>query len=384
MKKKIGVFTLGNAKENYGQILQAYALQTFLRHQGYDPFLINYRRTFYLSDEKSLRKIVKALYLYLKGLVRKEETKIEEKQSVKLRNFSGFYKENFKLSKLYTSIDDLVQSPPDADVYITGSDQIWNWDSRYGYEKAAFLQFGNDKITKLSYAAGMSRIVDKPKVIKELSVYLSKLNYISLREDTGIPIINKAGYSKVNVVCDPTLLLDVSDYQNIMKSPKLFVKKAYSLGYLINIKSNKDVQWDNVKEYIKNQNLDFIYTSSEGYVEAIDNFDEYENNYFTVPEWLYVMANSENVFTTSYHGLLFSLIFKKPFIFYFADIGHSYGRNRINFILSKVGLEDRVFDEEKNNCVETIMNRPIDWNIVKKRLDDFRKESIKYLVDAID
>lgn len=386
MKKEIGVFTLGNAKENYGQILQAYALQVFLKQNGYNPYLIDYQKKFTLEDERGVRKILKFFYLkfFLPFKLNKLKNKDkDESLSVKSRKFNEFYASNFRLSPTYTSVKELNENPPFAHAYITGSDQIWNWNERYGYEPAAFLQFGDSKINRISYAAGMSKIDDNPKAIKQLSTFLSRLNHISLREDNGVSIINKSGFNNVNVVCDPTLLLNPSDYFDIMKKPDVLTSKNYAVGYLINIKSIEDIGWESIKEYLESKDIEFIYTSSEGYIDAIDKFGDFENNYFTVPEWLYCFANSKIVFTTSYHGLLFSLIFEKPFVFYFSDNGHSYGRNRIYYILKKVGLSDRIYDPNNGNTISAILNRDINWNNVKELLQEFKIHSKNFLLRSL-
>lgn len=384
MKKKIGVFTLGNARENYGQILQAYALQEFLRKSNYEPFLINYRRRFTLEDERGGRKLMKAVYLFVKGMVFPKstgDTKLDSISVVK-RDFVNFYKDNFVFSQLYTTIDELKRDPPKAEVYICGSDQIWNWDNRYGYDKASFLQFGDKNIKKVSYAAGMSRISNDSRAIKELNKYLNVFNNVSLREDTGVPILNKAGIFDVNVVLDPTLLLDKEHYFEKMSKPIDLQDTAYILGYLINFSSPQDIGWDKISSYLGESGLDFKYVSAEGYVDAVNKLGEYESSFYTVSEWLYAVANSKYVLTTSYHGLLFSIIFEKPFIFYFADNNHSYGRNRIYYILGLLGLEQRIFQTDKP--IKDQIEDPIDWVIVKEKLRRNKDFSIDFLINSIE
>jgi RNase H-fold protein (predicted Holliday junction resolvase) len=137
--KKIAVSTLVNAKENYGQLLQAYALQIFLKKNGYDPMIIRYKRTFSLKDEKGIRKLAKYFYQKVDKIIPLKTKVNDEKQLSdqvlnRHKHFDSFYEDYFKTSdQQYFTIDELKKNPPEADVYIAGSDQIWNWENRYGY-----------------------------------------------------------------------------------------------------------------------------------------------------------------------------------------------------------------------------------------------------------
>lgn len=385
--KKIGVSTLGNAKENYGQILQAYALQAFLKKSGYSPYLIDYHRRYTLQDEKGLRKVLKAFYKLGHNILRKKDGNIKNSPSIEKRDFAGFYKQFFTFSEqFYSTIAEIQQKPPVAHAYICGSDQIWNWAGRYGYDKVHFLQFGSSNIKRISYAAGMSKISDSSQAIKELNEYLSIFNDVSLREPTGVPIIKKSGYTNPKVVIDPTLLLDKEDYLEILKSchsQTEFDNSEYILGYLINYNSPNDLGWSQIEEYLGKSTTSFKYVSSEGYIDAIDQLGGYKNNHYTVPEWLSAIANSKYVLTTSYHGMLFSIIYEKPFLFYFADNNHTYGRNRIYYILSELGLEDRIYDNNNSSFREQLES-PINWDVVNGKLKKLKKHSIDFLINAIE
>ncbi|MGK6351558.1 polysaccharide pyruvyl transferase family protein [Parapedobacter sp. DT-150] len=383
--KKIGVATLGNAKENYGQLLQAYALQTFLRKSGYDAFLIQYKRAFTLQDEKGLRKIAKAIYLFFRKLSPSKADNVKTTNlSVERRDFENFYKEHFEFSEeLYTTIEQLEKRPPTADVYIAGSDQIWNWGGRYGYDKVYFLQFGENNIKRISYAAGMSKIPDDPRLVKELEIYLKRFNSVSLREPTGIPLLKQAGCLNPQVVLDPTLLLEKEDYTKLTESipPP---SKEYILGYLINFNTVEDIAWPQIETYLSETDIDFKYVSSEGYEGAVNKLGIYENHYYTTPEWIAAIQHAIFVLTSSYHGLLFSIIMEKPFLFFFIDNQHSYGRNRALHILKELELESRVYQKNDSLTFKEQLHDPIDWNRVRNKLEKLKKSSVDFLISAIE
>ncbi|MBE8719324.1 polysaccharide pyruvyl transferase family protein [Sphingobacterium pedocola] len=384
--KKIAVATLGNAQENYGQLLQAYALQTFLKKSGYDAFLIRYKREFTLHDEKGVRKVAKAIYLLFRKFFFQDVGNREvSSSSIQQRDFKNFYKEHFKFSeKLYTNIEQLKNAPPIADAYIAGSDQIWNWGGRYGYDKVYFLQFGDMNVKRISYAAGMSKIVDNPQLKKELKSYLRRFDSVSLREPTGIHLLKEAGFITPQVVLDPTLLLQKEDYKDLTRSIPT-PSKEFILGYLINFKTADDIDWNTIEDYLSSTGIDFRYVSAEGYTGATDKLGTYETQYYTTPEWLASMENAKSVLTSSYHGLLFSIIMNKPFLFFFIeDKEHSYGRNRAMHILSELGLESRVYQKKNSLTFEEQLNRPIAWKDVVNKLEKLKQKSIDFLINAIE
>ncbi|RXG13095.1 polysaccharide pyruvyl transferase family protein [Leeuwenhoekiella aestuarii] len=390
MKKKIGVATLGNAKENYGQILQAYALQAFLKKNGYDPFLIRYRRKITLEDEKGLRKFAKRIYLLLKGdntdrKIKNPDAEIEVHLSLKQKDFQDFYNNLFNQTDLfYHGIKELRENPPQADVYIAGSDQIWNWGGRYGYDPAYFLQFGSKNIKRIVYAAGMSKISSSAAAKNELKEYMKNLDRVALREPTGIPILKEAGCKDPQVVLDPSLLLDNEDYDALTNSVEP-IKENYVLGYFINFESPESINWGNIENYLESEDITFKYVSSEGYYDPIHKLGKYENQHFTIAEWISAYQNATYVVTSSYHGLLFSIFNKKPFLFFFVQNSkHKYGENRAKYILGELGLETRLYDRNSSKSFKEQLEAPIDWNNVEKKYKALKDKSIKFLLDAIE
>lgn len=388
--KKIAVSTLVNAKENYGQLLQAYALQAFLKKKGYDAVLIRYKRKFSLKDEKGIRKILKFFYQLFKTVSFSQVNKSEIVHSspeviARHKHFENFYNEYFtNTEKMYYTIDELRNEPPKADVYVAGSDQIWNWGGRYGYNPVYFLQFGGNGIKRVGYAVGMSKIVASKEAKKELKKYLKRFNSLALREPTGVPVLKECGFSDPKVVADPTLLLEKEDYLSLIKND-VKPQKDFLLGYFINFNSKEELDWSSIREYLNENDLDFKYISSEGYLKSINQLDEYKNEFYTVPEWLEAYSNAKCILTTSYHGLLFSIIMRKPFLFFFIDDERTVpGRNRPKYILSQLGLESRIYFKNSDRTLKEQLDEPINWSEVETKLEKLRNYSIDYLINAIE
>jgi hypothetical protein len=160
---KIGIMTFWWSDDNYGQILQCYALQKYLRDAGHDAYLIRYDpRGDY--EKKLWDKVIRALnpielFFYLQRRIRNK--KIIKKN--KLRKFNEFRDKYIRQSeRIYYHYNDLVPDPPEADVYIAGSDQIWNIFSLPIQQvkkrlRAYFLDFGKPDIKRIAYAASFGK-----------------------------------------------------------------------------------------------------------------------------------------------------------------------------------------------------------------------------------
>ena len=159
---KIGIMTFWWSNDNYGQLLQCYALQKYLRDKGHDVFSIKYNYTKDIKRNPLFFRLLKAcnpilLFKYL--LSKKRCAKILNEQNIYDRYFDDFREKYIHFSDFnYVSYEDLKQNPPDADVYIVGSDQVWNyWNMKlWRYINPLhvyFLDFGSEKIKRISYAA---------------------------------------------------------------------------------------------------------------------------------------------------------------------------------------------------------------------------------------
>ena len=224
---KIGIITYWWSEDNYGSILQCYALQKYLRDAGYDAYLIRYDAR---KDETKnpnwtrLLKILNPVKLLRFLFYQKSRIIYILKKKNNPRNFDYFRNKYINQSeKTYYSYNELVNNPPEADVYIVGSDQMWNFNNLpLGKIKdkflACFLSFGDADVKRISYAVSFGNEKLNDDFVQEISLQLKKFDYISVREKSGIDICKQCGIHNAKWVPDPTMLLDADVYRTLYKN----------------------------------------------------------------------------------------------------------------------------------------------------------------------
>ena len=312
---KIGILTFWWSQDNYGQLLQCYALQKHLKDNGHEPFLIRYNNTNDLKRLPLFLRLLKAfnpvlLHKYFKSKLR--FAKILNEQTEYNRHFDDFRNKYilFSVNK-YASFADLKKNPPSADAYIVGSDQVWNyWSMRlWRYINpihAYFLDFGLENVKRLSYAASWGREELSEEYKKEITPMLARFAYISVREQNGIDLCTQCGRKDTEWVCDPTLILRAEKYREIYQNEQIRKPGGkYLLLYLLNNKFSFDIQ--KIYDFAQSKRLEIVYITGNGKI------DKYPKFFATIPEWLYLVDNAEYVITNSFHCSVFSTIFNKKF-----------------------------------------------------------------------
>lgn len=379
---RIGIITYWSSSDNYGQQLQCFALQKYIKGLGHDAYLIKYMP---ISSVPLWRRIVRSIkYRLLVSSEQKENDKknaeissTNELLNAK-RNFVGFRNNYIDSTDIvYHSIHELRANPPKADVYICGSDQVWN--NRLEDENTAgwFLDFGSPKTRRLSYAASIGREIDS-KEYESFSKYLKRFDAISVREQKANDFCHHLGFEKSIVAIDPTLLLKSSDY-NVLNNgiKKEGSSKPYAFIYLLNIRNSDEVYWDEFHKMIQENDLSVRVVASSGYLPAQDFLPGYQNEQATIPEWLSLIKHSEFVITTSFHGVVFCLLNHKPFYAVLLNNEFSKGNDRIISLLKTVGLEKKIVSSASD--INSIKFVEINWDNVDEKLSKLRKESIDFL-----
>lgn len=387
-KKKIGVITFWDSQENYGQQLQCWALQQYLRELGHHPFLIRSAVGGQFSKRKfpkQVKKIVKNWLLWavrntLLGNIRVVRNYFIRLcgRDIVLREFDMFRQRELDMSKTYGSYEELCNQPPRADVYIAGSDQIWHSNAPSEWFKIALLNFGDKEIKRIAYAPSMPFKNFSEEKIRMLKSYLPSFSSISTRETSSTEYLMSLGFDS-NVVLDPTLLLRAEDYY------KLYLKEKAEQGifiYSINYTDESEIPIESIKQYAKTSGLDVIVTPSSGYEPSTEMFSGVRYEYTTIPKWLKCIESARLVVTPSFHGIVFAILLHTPFMFTPLIGKHSRGNERITELLQKLGLLDCIWDGK--NTIDKYVNMPIDWSRVETLLDEMREQSQKYLCNAID
>lgn len=383
---KIGIITLWQSSDNYGQQLQCWALQQQLLKMGHEPYLIRYdieHRVLYKTSW--WKKLIKLILLYpvykrLKNRKQnKEEKKLIEYNSLKNKNrdFENFRKNNLLMSEnLYSSLQELRDNPPKADAYIVGSDQVWAHLLSFDENRAMFLDFGAENIKRIAYAPSFSMPKYPEHLNGRLKENLSRFDSLSVREQTGVGICKGLGYD-AQVVVDPTMLLKKEDYSKIKDSVS---NGNFIYLYYLNISSSEEVEWKQLQVFSQKQNLKVIATPASGYIPGKEIFNLCDYAYATIPQWINMMDKAQLVVTTSFHGVVFCILHHTPFVYFPLKGKFSRGNNRVVDLCNMLGLSSRIWNTDTS--FEKMYNEVIDWKVIESKLDAKRIDSINYLKEA--
>lgn len=291
-----------DSQDNYGQILQCYALQKYLIKHGQDAYLIKaLPDTLAQSDAMKRilelpRKVITSRFwslLYFRYKLRV----FNKRYGIVNRNFDKFRNEFIKSTVDVYDINSLKANPPLADMYIVGSDQVWGAPS-----ELYFLRFVRTGIPKYSYAASFGSNPFSVDVCAKIKLFLQEFTEVTVREQSGVEKCNLLGVYAKRVI-DPTGLLSVSDYLSIAEFTKT---EDYILLYLLGNFTKVDI--DKIFTFAKTNNLAVKYVASQG------RNDKYEKIFPSPTEWLGLIANAKYIITNSYHCCMFSMYFEKKFM----------------------------------------------------------------------
>lgn len=365
---RIGILTFWKTEDNYGQLLQCYATQTYLRSLGHEVFLVkatngrNYNPTFKEQLISKLRtayrlipypiylvkRAVKSLIYTLRhGRLKSKDAK---------RGFEEFRNRYLNCTASEYTLDDLIKNPPIADAFVVGSDQIWNTvDGMY------FLSWANDKTKKISIAASFGARRATEEFTNLIKPWLKRFDLVTVREESGIEICKEADVKEVSLVPDPTLLLRDKDYLTIASEES--INEPYIFIYFLGTRT--DINWKEIHTFASRKGLKIIYVGSQG------QEDKYPKETPTIEGWLNLMSKAEYVITNSFHGTIFAIQFHKKFIVYPVRGIAQKMNGRLTTLLNPLGLSNRIY-----NGNLSVIDEVIDFHQVFEKIDtatDFAK-----------
>ena len=364
----VGQVTFFYSSSNYGQILQAYALQKVLNSRGHNCFLVNHGKniTYSLRDKFKRRVLAFFNYLDIPNFSLKSLNAIN-----RAAQFNKFKEQHLQLGPY---VADITKSSFDADCFITGSDQVWNHSLFTNVEKELrfyFLTFiKNNEIPAFSYAASFGFEKLDSSLTSTYKELIKKLKKVSVREESGKKISTELGVENALVVPDPTLLLSKEDWKNLLQEKKSTnLKKKV---FIYSLEKDFEIFLGEIKYLRPNRSLEVIHVYPNHRLET---------HTLSIQEWLQEISEASYVITNSFHGTVFSIIFEKPFITCLRTGSASISNDRVISLLNKLGLENQIAKDpsEFKEKLETINNSSIDWSLVKKRLDEFRKTGFDFL-----
>lgn len=370
--------------DNYGTLFQNYALQKHLQKQGHETFWILTR-----PEKRSLKEVFGRVFFHPKAVLsfarsvfvsrvirRKERVLFKKFNAAHPRSFNTFFNKYVPHTEQRYSDADLIQSPPSADCYIVGSDQVWS-----GVTVKAFLGFGGKHARRVAYAVSTSWKNKNGVWLRKAREMLPAFNAVSVREPEGLGVCMNAGRADAVHVCDPTLFLGRDEYLSIVNQEGCNVSfsRKTVLAYFLNIKKLSQLPWLGVVEFAKERSADLKVVPLQGAELVIP--EEYV--YTPSPtEWLNAYDKADCILTNSFHGTAFAIIMRKPFLVVLQK-GKTEGENcRFFSILKKLGLESRIFDSSKGK-IAAQMDEAIDWGYVAEKLNAFRSFSRQFLERAL-
>ena len=367
---KIGILTLP-LHTNYGGIIQNYALQTFLKNMGHEVYTININRpNVKLNLIKAPFSITKRLinkFLYNKKGEIFIEKRINKEKKVIEQYVRVFINKNIQLTKVFLYKKELKEiNYLNFDAIVVGSDQVWRPSYCYPDIETYFLDFvKNTKIKKIAYSVsfGNNEIEYSNSHKKKCAKLIEQFDFVSVREYEGLEIIKRNGWNCKNMpVCtvDPTLLLSQDEYIKLAKgfSDELNGDIFY---YILDPSEFKDKLLNKITK-----ELDY-----KAFTVHIHDIDKRIKPPLEL--WLQAFNKAKYVFTDSFHGCVFSIIFRKPFI---VVANQERGISRFDSILKKFHLENRIIKSEEDYNYK-LLNEIIDWNEIDKRINEEKELAIK-------
>lgn len=350
-KKTVGVITFGNYN-NYGAILQSYALQKHIKQFGHKGEIIDYTCS-YISNPFALVNLKeKGLFNYIYsviGCICYLPRKRKCDQFRKNMTYSEPVDRNNvnKLSDRY-------------DLYIAGSDQIWDYKLT-NRDTSYFLDFVKSG-KKCSYAASIGEHMPPSEIADSYKKLLSDFDEIIIREEYGADIVEKLMGKRPKTACDPTLLLTGDEWAELAIDPKESGK--YILVYQLGI--NPEIVGF-VKKLKKKTGLKVIYVPF-----PLIGLLECKMKIAIGPkEWIGLFKNAEYVVSDSFHGIVFALLFNKKF---FAKYDGHHTNRRVEELLKKLNLLHRTMDIDEAKLLDEI-----DYTYPNEQLEIMRKESLTLL-----
>lgn len=401
---KVGILTLYYNNSNYGGLLQSYALVNALCQMGIESEQICFDEQSSLNPLLKYRldkkeKIKKYGFSYVIFAIKTFVIKENEKKKLSKVNridelldciaaqrktFKEFEENKIPHSEVVYDAKSIYQSIDKYDVFICGSDQIWNpLQIRDEY----LLKFVDNRKKKIAYSASISRATLNEAEQKYISDALKDFSAISVREETGKAILNKGLLlHKVTCMPDPTLLLTQQDWDNLIKEKNANSNKQepYILCYFLgdNRKQRKIVE-----QLARDKGLRIIgFPHILGKVRSADIGFKCEEQYNCSPSrFIWLIKNAQYVITDSFHATVFSVIYHRKFVVFNRD-RTSFENNmksRLLDLLEPLDLKRRIVPNSLTH-VRQIIDEKEDFFVSDERLRTLRAQGIQFLKQALD
>lgn len=347
---KVGIITIHNPP-NYGAMLQAYALSTYLQKKGFDAEIVDY-------DQPDLSAYFRFKWSFPPRI----------NNWLRIKRCRAFVdNQQRKSAKTYRSPEEFIPDANNYDALITGSDQVWFVGPVQYYDPLYFLDLPESRARKISYAASVGGSKTFGEFEEKVSSALSRIDHLAVRDEHSFSLVDPLVETTPTQVVDPTFLRDFSELLST-NSPE---PEPYLLLF-----GNISKKWGPlIKEVAKRRNVKTIVTL------------QYKNDFATkrlgAPspvDWINYFKHADSVITTYFHGTAFAINFQRPFI----SIPTPGRVEKVKGLLANVGLEERfIADDGPTENAADLFSAPIDWTSAKSQLDARVATSEAFLANAL-
>lgn len=366
--KKVSIITFIDFP-NYGSTLQAFALCSKIKELGYKVNIINYVRpkmTFKsivnMAISSQLNWLNKVVYLLWKIF----------QYRVLRNNLRRFLKREFEFTKKLKTLDEISRECWQTDIFVTGSDQVWNSKFSNGIDEAFYLNFTDKPRIAYSASIGLESFPkeEEPHVVE----LLKKYSYISMREGESCDYLESLGVQRPVHCVDPTLLLRPEDWLSCVHNKKNIIEN-YLLIYSVNFRKI-DLIFEYARKIAHKRNLKIYVITAADQLKLKKYKCDKLFGFTGCDTFLQLFSNASFVVTSSFHGTVFSINFSREFI----SVAPDNGLIRIRDVANKLGLTERVVSDGSWNIDD---HEKINYVKVQSKLSQWRDESFHFLKNAL-
>lgn len=375
---KIGILTIHNSP-NYGACLQCYALWKFLANNGFDVDIIDLHRPFANEDyidskrfkrfrepEFSFRTIAKSII----DIFKKNHSLYNPKAYKEFCDFNS----QIKLSLPYKGIDELYNNPPKYDVYIAGSDQLWNPTQAYCLEPYFLTFVDGRKSKKISFSTsiGITELREDEKI--KFKQWLEDFDAISVREKQAQALLSSFIKKDIYQVADPTFLIDIDEW-NKFKTP------IETTGYILLFTLAPKPELLQYSKLLCNESGKSLVVIGQKEKKSSDN------SYLVVNDagpqkWMSYIANADMVITDSFHCTVFSMLLGANNFYAYISPQNKRG-SRIQDLLYTFNLQDHLISSDLNVSYKILDSRKIDKSAIEEIVNREKKRSRDFLLERL-
>ena len=373
--KSVGIITVYRLP-NWGSAMQGYALQRKINQLGYQSECIDY---IYPNEWHIKRGCWKPQHISIKNKI----SRLTGFRPPLLSSLvKSFVTKEMNESQTFESFELIHKNPPTYDIYVSGSDQIWNWKTMY-VDTTYLLDFAPANSRKISYSSSFSVDTIPTKYRDAYHKYLSRYQAISVREEGGSKLIKELLGKPAKVVLDPTLLLTKEEWERLASKAKWKkqIPSRYILCYTLGYTYNPTPAMCKLLQKLQCiYNCPVIFIGRELSDFDGDVFRFHRSQGIGIYEFLWLVSHASVFATSSFHGTAFSVNLGTPFLSLVENVNQ--GDDRIPSFLSKVDLSNHLVTIDTNFDSLTI-DGTYDVLKVQKKLEALRFDSVEWLKNAL-